>query len=110
MGIYDSTSEVTSYGQYLRDIALGTTGSADNFFSFNTAVDTLSVKSVRGLGVLEDLYQKLATALSQSYTMTGSLSTSLTAGTTYWLKLVFSAPVSGGGTLTSTVIISFVAQ
>ncbi|HTY13434.1 MAG TPA: vWA domain-containing protein, partial [Candidatus Omnitrophota bacterium] len=110
VGLYMSSSEASYYAPYLKSIALGTTGSESNYFEVIVGVTGLSAQRARALGVLTDLYTQLFTGLSQSYSMTSQISSSLTAGQTYWLLITFTAPVQGGSTITQTLVIPFIAH
>ncbi len=116
VGLFETTAEADTYSPYLKSIAKGTTGSEDNYFEVIIGVTGLSAKdaqahAIRQLGALTNLYQNLATAITQSYTLTSAVTyqTNLTSGQTYYLEIVFQAPVSGGTTITNTLVVPFVA-
>ena len=104
VGLYSFSSEaeiVNSFtgGTYrgdLKAIAKGTTGSEDNYFEIITGVT--------GLNSLTDLYQKLAGALSQSYSIDATLSSALTSGNTYYLFISLQNYGSFSG---NTIVIPF---
>lgn len=104
VGLFLSTSEATGYEGYsggtrrgdLQYIASKTTGSADNYFEI--------IVGASGLTDLTQLYQKLAGALTQSYTATATLSSALTSGTTYYLKLTLQ---NYGGFSGQSIIVAF---
>lgn len=120
IGLFSSTAEaeyVNSYtgGTYrgdLKAIALGTTGSEDNYFEVITGITGLSVKHVsaeqiQALGALTELYRKLAGALTQSYSTTATLSVGLTSANTYYLQIVLQ---SYGDFTGETIRIPFTTQ
>lgn len=113
VGLYSTTAEADSYNKVLKDIALATTGSSDNYFEVIVGVTGLGLsaqevkaRQIRALGTLTGLYQKLAGALTQSYTLTCTMSTTLSPGT-YWLQLTLQSYGSFSG---QTVTVSFVVS
>ncbi len=106
IGLFLDSGEASSYAPYLRSIAKETTGSADNYFEVVIGVTGLSVSAqrIKALGVLSDLYTKLAGAFSQSYTFTCTTSSTLPPGT-YWLMLTLQNYGSFSG---QTVVVQFV--
>jgi uncharacterized protein YceK len=113
VGLYGTTAEAISYRKALQDIAIATTGSVDNYFEIITGITALSVnaaevkaRQIRALGAMTDLYQKLAIGLTQSYTLTCTMSTTLSPGT-YWMQITLQNYGSFTG---QTVTISFVVS
>jgi Mg-chelatase subunit ChlD len=107
VGLFLSTSEATSSNSYtngtlrgdLQYIAQNTTGSSDNYFEI--------IVGTSGLANLTALYSKLATALTQSYSTSGTISSSLTSGTTYYLKVTLQSYGNFNG---QSIIIPFTVQ
>jgi hypothetical protein len=96
VGLYVDTWEAASYGPPMKAVAAATTGSDAGYFEI--------IAGATGTGSLVDLYNKLAAALSQSYTTTATLSTALTAGQTYVMKI---ALLSYGTFTGQTLYITF---
>lgn len=96
VGLYANSSEAASYGPAMRSIATATTGSDAGYFEL--------IVGSTSTGSMSDLYNKLAVALTQSYTTTATLSTALTSGTTYVMKVTL---VSYGSFTGQTAYITF---
>jgi len=118
VGLFTSTAEAETANSYtggtyrsdLQYIAKSTTGSIDNYFEIIVGSTAFSaqadVQTVKILGALTDLYQKLAIALTNSYTVSTTLSTSLSARTYYCkMKLVDYSSFTG-----QTLTFAFTAQ
>jgi hypothetical protein len=113
VGLFNNTSEAISYRKALQDIAIATTGSVDNYFEIVIGTTALSVnaaevkaRQIRALGAMTDLYQKIAIGLTQSYSLTCTMSTSLSPGT-YWMQITLQNYGSFTG---QTVTVSFVVS
>ncbi|MBU0672943.1 MAG: VWA domain-containing protein [Candidatus Margulisbacteria bacterium] len=109
VGLFDTSSEASSNRAPLQRIALATTGTSESYHEVIVGVTGLSVMSadqIRALGALEDIYTQLAQALTDAYTATCTLSTSLTAGQQYWVRITLHTY----GTFSQSVVVSFIAQ
>lgn len=113
VGLFNTTAEAVSLRKALQDIAIATTGSVDNYFEIIVGVTALSVnaqevsaRKIRAMGALIDLYKSLAVALTQSYTLTATLTTTLSPGT-YWMQITLQNYGSFTG---QTVTVSFVVS
>ncbi|OGC04094.1 hypothetical protein A2276_05700 [candidate division WOR-1 bacterium RIFOXYA12_FULL_43_27] len=106
VGLFDNSAEATSYSAPLKRIALTTTGTTDSYYEVIAGVTALSAgQSVHALGALNTIYTNLQNALSNAYSSTCSLSSGLTAGQSYWLKLYLNY-----GSFIKTLVIPFTAK
>jgi hypothetical protein len=113
VGLYLNNAEALSYNKALKDIASATTGSADNYFevivgttALGLSAQDVKARQIRAMGALVDLYKNLAVALTQSYTLTATLTTTLSPGT-YWMQITLQNYGSFTG---QTVTVSFVVS
>jgi len=105
IGLFLDTTTAQNDSKGLKSIAQATSA---NYFEIITGVTGLSTsaETIRALGIMTDLYQKISQALTQSYSFVSSPSTTLTPGT-YWLMLTLKNYGSFSG---QTIVTQFTAQ
>ncbi|MFA6431018.1 MAG: vWA domain-containing protein [Candidatus Margulisiibacteriota bacterium] len=110
VGLFSTTTEASNYSSALKSIARETTGSQDNYFEVIVGgAEDLSVSSnsrIRALASLSTLYQNLANALINSYSVSATLSNSLSAGN-YWMVLTVQ---NYGGFSGQEIVVPFVVR